>query len=378
MDGERGLTVQGVKVVLADDSPDIRALLRLMLEREGYQVVGEAETGVEAVALAQEHQPQLVVLDVTMPVMDGMEAIPLIKLEAPRAKIVMFSGLDSTGRETSSLAAGADAFLQKGSPDVVAVLARVLDGEGRLSASGEAAAAAAAAVPAPVPAAVGLDLSAIVHQLMGPLTIIEGFATMIEAQGELLSPEEVRGFGGRIARSAVHLRGMIRAAVDAQRLEDGSFRIAPELVDLGPLVSDAVAALSDVTDPHPVEVDADAGFVVDGDPERIRQALACLLSNAAKFSEPYSPIGVEVREGEGVVEVSVRDHGPGIPEEQRGGLFGAYTQLGQAGSGLGIGLFVARGIARAHGGDVRLAPPAPGEGARFVLALPAADASAPA
>lgn len=363
---------QGVRVVLADDTPDIRALLRLMLGRAGYEVVGEAGTGAEAVALAQELQPDVVILDLAMPVMDGLEAIPLIRVGAPGAKVVVFSGFKSDRIEAEALTAGAHAFVEKGTPppEVVATLASVLNGR---------AVDAVDAVPLDVAGAEtgdDEDLSMMIHELMSPLTVIEGFATMIETRGELLAVEEVRDYGGRIARSASHLRSLIQAVADARRLEGGSFRVSPDLLDLGPFVAEVVADLGAVTSPHPVTVAAEPGFVVNADPVRIRQVLTNLLSNAAKFSGALSPIEVSVGGGNGVVEVSVCDHGPGIPDDQRGMLFGRYSRLGNAAPGMGIGLYISRGIARAHGGDLTIAPSAEGEGARFVLTVPAADAQA--
>jgi signal transduction histidine kinase len=358
---------QGVRVVLADDTPDIRALLRLLLVRAGYDVVGEAGTGAEAVALAQEHQPDVVIVDLAMPVMDGLEAIALIRVEAPDAKIVAFSGFKSERVEAEAMAAGAHAFVEKGAPppEMVATIASVV--------SGHAVDAASLAVAAAKTS--DEDLKTMIHALMGPLTVIEGFAGMIEAGGELLSAEELRDYGGRIVRSASHLRSLVQAMADARRIEGGSLTVSPELFDMGPLVAEVVADLDAVTSPHPVTIDAEPGFVVNADPVRIRQVLTNLLSNAAKFSGDHSPIDVSVGGGDGVVEVSVKDHGPGIPDDRRGLLFGRYSRLANAAPGLGIGLYISRGIARAHGGDVTLAPFAEGEGARFVLRLPAADAA---
>lgn len=363
-----------VRVVLADDTPDIRSLLRLMLGRAGYDVVGEAATGAEAVALSEELQPDVVLLDLAMPVMDGLEALPLIKASSPQTKVIVLSGFVSDRIEQEAVAAGADAFVEKGTPPetLVSLVAAAAAGRAVEPDGVEAAAAA--------PAAGGVvdeDLSFVIHELMSPLTVIEGFATMMEARADLLRAEEVRDYGARIARSAAHLRNLIQSVADARRMEGGSLRIAPELLDMGPFVAEVVADLRAMTGAHPVSVSAEPGFVVDADPVRVRQILTNLLSNAAKFSEASAPIEVAVGPGpdEASVEVVVCDHGPGIPEDRRGALFGRYSRLGNSAPGMGIGLYISRGLARAHGGDLRLADSAPGQGARFVLSLPAAGAS---
>lgn len=103
------------RVLLADDTSEIRLLLRLALEMDGrFEVIGEAEDGQEALQLAQEHSPDAVVLDLAMPIMDGLSALPGIKLAAPRAKILVLTGFDAGSLKQDALDAGADAFLEKG------------------------------------------------------------------------------------------------------------------------------------------------------------------------------------------------------------------------------------------------------------------------
>ena len=100
-------------VLLVDDTIDLRLLMRLALERTGrFKIVGEAGNGQEGVGLAEVLQPDLVVLDLNMPVMDGAEALPLIRAASPRSKIVIFSGLDGNAAEWGS--AGASGYVVKG------------------------------------------------------------------------------------------------------------------------------------------------------------------------------------------------------------------------------------------------------------------------
>lgn len=82
------------RVLLVDDAPDLRTLLQVALERDGrFVVVGEAADGAEAIDLASELQPDIVVLDQMMPVMSGLEAMPRIRQVAPGAKVVLFSAI---------------------------------------------------------------------------------------------------------------------------------------------------------------------------------------------------------------------------------------------------------------------------------------------
>jgi CheY-like chemotaxis protein len=83
-----------VRVLLADDLPDIRLVMRLLLEADGrVEVVGEATDGAQAVELTRELHPDAVVLDLRMPGMDGVEALPLIRDAAPGVVVVALSAL---------------------------------------------------------------------------------------------------------------------------------------------------------------------------------------------------------------------------------------------------------------------------------------------
>ena len=102
-------------VVLADDTPEIRTLLRLTLEDQGdIEVVGEAGDGAEAVKMVAELQPDALVLDLAMPVMDGFEAIPQVRRRAPETKIIVLSGFDRNVMCERALSLGADMYFEKG------------------------------------------------------------------------------------------------------------------------------------------------------------------------------------------------------------------------------------------------------------------------
>jgi PAS domain S-box-containing protein len=106
---------QPVGVVVADDTPDIRFLLRTALESdEGFAVLGEAADGAEAVRLVAELRPDAVVLDLAMPVMDGLEALAEIRRGSPATKVVVFSGYSRDQAAAQALELGAAAYLEKG------------------------------------------------------------------------------------------------------------------------------------------------------------------------------------------------------------------------------------------------------------------------
>lgn len=110
------------RVVLVDDTEDLRNLMRIALKRAGWEVVGEAGDGAAGIEVARAEDPDLVVLDLSMPVMDGLEALPHIRTSCPEATIVVMSGFGAAQMTERALASGADGYLQKGAP-----LAAVVD-----------------------------------------------------------------------------------------------------------------------------------------------------------------------------------------------------------------------------------------------------------
>ncbi len=104
-----------VNVLVVDDSPELRELISFVIKRhpEGWQVVATAAEGRQAVDEARTNQPDLVLLDIAMPVMDGMQALPLIREAAPGAVVVMLSGYPFETAGQGALDAGAHGYLEK-------------------------------------------------------------------------------------------------------------------------------------------------------------------------------------------------------------------------------------------------------------------------
>jgi len=114
-----------IRVLLADDAAGYRALLRLALEEDGrFAIVGEAGDGVEAVQLSDTERPDVLLLDLAMPVMDGLQAIPQVRSRSPETKIVVLSGFSRNRLSDEAQSIGANAYLEKGT--AVATIADTL------------------------------------------------------------------------------------------------------------------------------------------------------------------------------------------------------------------------------------------------------------
>ena len=119
-------------IVVVDDAPEVRTVLRTFFQVSGQlDVVGEGADGAAAVELAGRHRPALMLLDVSMPGMDGLEALPKVRRASPETRVVMYSGFDEAGLATRTVELGASAFIQKAGSleDLVAELLAMLDVE---------------------------------------------------------------------------------------------------------------------------------------------------------------------------------------------------------------------------------------------------------
>jgi signal transduction histidine kinase len=217
-------------------------------------------------------------------------------------------------------------------------------------------------------------VSNVSHELKTPLTSIRMFAEML-AEDRVAEPGKRRQFHQIIASEASRLTRLINNVLDFARLERGEkqYRFAP--LDLAALVTETVAAyrphLESVGFALACEVPA-APVPVRGDPDALAQVLVNLLSNAEKYSSDRKEIGVRLEAADRALAVHVMDRGLGVPrgceEKIFEQFFRAHDSLSSGIQGSGLGLTLARQIARAHGGEVTFRP-RDGGGSCFTLRL---------
>ncbi len=222
-------------------------------------------------------------------------------------------------------------------------------------------------------------VSLVSHELRAPMASVVGSAQTLRLRWRELTPDQRESFLGLISSETDRLAVLVGDVLDTSRIEAGTFTYRFDDVDLGELVRDSVAGISLAQDEVRVSADVRGEMPpVRGDRDRLQQVLTNLLDNAVK----YSPAGKEVRVTafrlDPHLRIEVADHGPGIPSDQQRLIFEKFGRGHSAGSpgkpGTGLGLFIARSIAEAHGGALEVAS-APDAGATFTLTLPL-DASA--
>jgi signal transduction histidine kinase len=221
-------------------------------------------------------------------------------------------------------------------------------------------------------------LAAMSHELRTPLNAIIGFAEIMD--GQVLGPVSVpqyRQYIRDILESGHHLLRIIESVLDISSAEAGELVLGKREVDLGELVADAqrdtemLRTVRSIT----LEMNVADDLVVRVDPEKIRRAIACLISNAVKFSDDGTIVRVNARVDQGHrVTVEVRDQGIGIDPLAIDRVFLPFVQLEdrlcRRFDGSGLGLPLARLFAELHGGKVELAS-IPGKGTTATLIFPA-------
>ncbi len=217
-------------------------------------------------------------------------------------------------------------------------------------------------------------VSVISHELKTPVALIQGYAETLLRKDARWDPQTRQESLEVILEEADRLHHLIDNLLDASRLEAGKLPLETEPVALGALAERVTERFRTQTDSHDIQVNIPPDIpVVEGDPTRLEQVLNNLLSNAIKYSPEGGPIEVTGRSTHDEVIITVTDQGVGIPFEEQPHIFESFfrgsREYQQQTSGAGLGLYLAKAIIEAHGGQIWVESN-PGEGAAFSFALP--------
>jgi signal transduction histidine kinase len=219
-------------------------------------------------------------------------------------------------------------------------------------------------------------LATVSHELKTPLTVILGTLGTLSRRGTALDPAERREFVDMAVRQGTRLKELIEQLLLAARFEQTSAEPAERpLVDAAALARDALAAARVAHPGRELVLDAREPLPIRANPEAVLQVLGNLLDNAAKYALDWGPVRLEATRYGPLAVLAVEDTGPGVPPGDRERIFERFTQLDSGATrragGVGLGLYIARRLARDQGGELLLTDPTPpGHGARFELRLP--------
>jgi signal transduction histidine kinase len=219
------------------------------------------------------------------------------------------------------------------------------------------------------------------HELRSPLTSAQGFAELLMLDKDSLTPRQ-RETVEIILDNCRHLVRLLNDLLDLARSDAGRLAIRPQPTEVAPLVEDVVRTMRAQTEAasQALSEEIQAGLpLINVEPDRIRQILVNLLTNAHEYSLEGASIGVAAHAVGAEVEISVSDNGPGIPADQLERIFERFTRgdagLTQRVGGTGLGLAISKSLVELHGGSI-VAESTPGQGSTFRVRLPIATAAA--
>jgi len=208
------------------------------------------------------------------------------------------------------------------------------------------------------------------HELRQPLAVITGAIETLRAYYERLDEETRSLLLARMRRQTMLLQRVIDQLEQASRLQKGPPEVTPQLIDLRPVIDQLLEDYGPLLDGASVTYERPDDVVAACvEPPAATEILLVLLRNAVDHAPCDQPIMIETIPGTTTVRVSVHDDGAGVPLANRDRIFAYGTRLDDGGR-LGLGLFIARGLARDHGGDLTVTQSQLLGGARFDLTLP--------
>lgn len=364
-----------------EDDPNNRELVRKLLEHRGHEVV-DAATGLEGIASAERVRPDLVLVDLQLPELDGYEVTLRLRGISSMDGVPIVAITAEGDRETS-LAVGADGFIQK--PIDVGTFAesvsKFLDGHRergdeltgqvrlreqsqRIVEHLERRARELMDSNRQLIDARRLRqefLRNTTHELATPLTPIVGYLSLLEEERFGPLNDEQHNIVRSLQSSVDRLKQVVDTMLDVSAMELGRFRVRSEVFDVVQVMhrirdasGDAERKLTDFSL-------SERPLMLRGDAQKLERAVSHVLENAWKFSGPDADVGVVCDERGGRIRILVADDGPGVPAEAQAQIFETFFQLDgsvtRKHGGVGLGLAYARHVAQAMMGTLQFESP---------------------
>ncbi len=217
-------------------------------------------------------------------------------------------------------------------------------------------------------------LATLAHELRNPLAPLSNGLQIIRLAGATGSVEQARVM---MVRQLTQMTRLVDDLLDVSRITRGKLELRRDRIEIRTVIDVAVEIARPLIDQAGHELTValpDQPAFVDGDVTRLAQVVSNLLTNAAKYTHRGGHIRLTVERADGMVCVSVKDNGIGIPVAMLGRVFEMFTQvdrtLEKTTGGLGIGLSLAKGLVDMHGGSIDARSEGEGRGSEFVVWLP--------
>ncbi|MFP4124969.1 hybrid sensor histidine kinase/response regulator [Coleofasciculus sp.] len=367
------------RILAVDDAPDNLFLMQTILESEGYEL-SLVEDGYSALAVVEKSPPDLILLDVMMPQMDGYEVTRRIRENSslPFMPILLITAYEQSSA-IEGLDAGADDFIRK-PVDVGELLARVrsllrlkhsIDEQVRLARQRED------------------FVSRLTHDLRTPLVAADRMLSLLKRGSFGQLPDSAVEAVVSIQQSNQHLVQMVNTVLEVYRHDAGSKELTFVSINPQEMIEEVVQELTPLAQEKGLALRLNVGecaissnsddCLVMGDRLELRRVFTNLIGNAVKFTEQGSvdvDLGLEsdsINSADGqppLVAISIQDTGSGIRPEDLATLFKRFRQGKHKRSGSGLGLYLSRRIVEAHQGRIEVESEL-GKGSLFTVYLPA-------
>ena len=371
--------MESTHLLLVDDEDSFRQPLSKRLIKRGF-VVEQAADGHQCLALLGEKRIDVVVLDVKMPGMSGIDVLQNIKSKYPGIEVILLTGHATTASGVEGIKSGAFDYLTKpieldqlvnkiiqAREKILRLAAEHKEAEYRKKIEQQMVATERLA-------SLGTLAAGVAHEINNPLAIISESTGWMK---QLLAREELKGMHRRedfekalskVEKSVDRAKRITHQLLSFVRKSDSSF----SQVDLPGLIDETLQFLEHETKKRNIQIIrkfAPASAPVWSDPYGIRQALINLLTNAVHAIGTEGLITLALEDSVDHTAIRVSDNGPGIPRENLARIFEPFFSTKSPGEGTGLGLFVTRGIIDKLGGTVTVDSEI-GQGASFCIRLP--------
>ena len=345
------------KFLIVDDQLSFRMYVKTLLAEFDAEF-SEAENGEEAIDLISAQKFDLVLLDINMPGISGLETCARIRneLEFNLLPIIIITSMDTKDTVPLAFAAGATDYVSKALsqfeliPRVRAIMGRHHAEHEMYSARKEAEIANQAK---------SNFLTSMSHELRTPLNAILGFSQLLESDPENPLSEMQKESVEYISKAGWHLLALINEILDLAKIESGRIDLSIKPENLGEIIDECISMvrpLAEKRDIRLINQSLQDSITVKTDRTRLKQVLMNLLNNAVKYNreQGYITMLTEKRD-EGRVRISVTDTGRGLSSDEVNSLFQSFNRLGAEKTeieGTGVGLVISKKLVELMGGSI--------------------------
>lgn len=361
------------RVLIVEDEEELVELLEFNLVRRGFEV-SIAQDGLEACRMIGREKPELILLDLMLPLLDGWEICRMVRSHhdqrIARTPIIMLSALGSVEDRLKGYGLGADLYLPK-----PYVISEVMLKSGQLVEKHREYLTLFQQVNSLQKWTQLQDnwQQALFHELKNQLTVISGMAQHL-CKNDGLPQRRSEQFVAQISSSSHYLGALAENYLLVRQLEENPDQLQCEPLLLSELLGTLKPMFAPLAEEKSCElsIDCPEPVILNLHPVGLKIILSSLLDNALKYSTLDSRVSLRTHRAAGHVKLQIEDDGPGIPAAERERVFDKFYRCQARGSqvmGSGLGLYMARTLAEAMGGSLRLLPQSK-PGCCFELSFP--------